>query len=221
MLRFAITPTGDMHINHLRNAILHYIVAHQKKEAFGVRIDHNEQNIAGKDEEILMILEKFALPYSQLLYQKENAHIHQTLAIGLLQENKAFLCLCATHDCTAQCDKSVKAEIVTLKEAKTPFVLRLKKPQNDTTITTTPKEVDSFVILQNQGIPTYPFACACDDMLHGVTHIIDSQHHLNSTLTQHAIRQILGYDTPIVSTHLPDILNGESILIKNLLKEGY
>ncbi len=93
MLRFATSPTGDMNIETLRIAIFNYMLAKQKGQHFIVRIEDldKEKNIEGKDTEILQILEKFALPHDSVSHQSENLHIHQTLAIRLLEEKKAFV----------------------------------------------------------------------------------------------------------------------------------
>ena len=43
MLRFASSPTGDMHIGDLRVALYNYIVAKQRKEDFIVRIEDTDK----------------------------------------------------------------------------------------------------------------------------------------------------------------------------------
>lgn len=85
MLRFAASPTGDMTIGSLRVAILNYLLAQQRQEAFGIRIDDTEKNalIEGNDTEIMQILEKFALIHDSVFHQSEHLHMHQTLAIKL------------------------------------------------------------------------------------------------------------------------------------------
>ncbi|HHH37838.1 MAG TPA: glutamate--tRNA ligase, partial [Epsilonproteobacteria bacterium] len=146
MLRFAPSPTGDMHIEQLRVALFNYIVAKQRDEQFIVRIEDRdkEQNIEGKDTEILQILEKFALPHDHVYHQSENLHMHQTLAIRLLEEGKAFVCTCTpdmlasdreqarqnrvAYHYSGRCETMKSGELERLKEEKTPFVIRLKKP---------------------------------------------------------------------------------------------
>jgi len=92
MVRFAPSPTIDMDINSLRIAIFNYIIAKQKNEKFLVRIEDNdkEKNIEGKDTEIMMILEKFAIKHDSVYHQSQHLNIHQQLAIRLLKEKKAF-----------------------------------------------------------------------------------------------------------------------------------
>jgi len=235
MLRFAPSPTGDMHIGNLRVAIFNYMVAKQRKEPFIVRIEDTdkERNIEGKDTEILQILEKFALSHDSVSHQSEHLNIHQTLAIRLLEEGKAFVCTCTPQQLEAdretakanktayrysgRCFEADKEALKQLKEEKTPFVIRIKKPEQSIVnhdlikgdIVTAPNEVDSFVILRAEGTPTYNFACACDDMLSGVDFIIRGEDHVSNTPKQIHIKNQLGYEEETLYAHLPIILNTE------------
>ena len=148
--------------------------------------------------------------------------MHQTLAIRLLEEGKAFVCTCTAEQLEAdrysgQCFDVDKTEHANLKESGIPFVIRIKKPTEEIVhhdlikgdITTTPDEVDSFVILDADGTPTYNFACACDDMLSGVNFIIRGEDHLSDTPKQKHIKMQLGYEEETTYAHLPIILNTE------------
>jgi len=224
MLRFAPSPTGDMHIDDLRTAILNYLVAQQRNEPFIVRIEDMDKarNIEGKDTEIMQILEKFALKHDNVFHQSEHLHMHQTLAIRLLEEGKAFVCTCTPEEVeddhySGKCFEVDKSEHAKLKESGTPFVIRIKKPEHDIVnhdlimgeIVTSADEVDSFVILRADGTPTYNFACACDDMLSGVNFIIHGEEHLCDTPKQKHIKEQLGYEEETAYAHLPLILNTE------------
>ena len=235
MLRFAPSPTGDMHIGNLRVAILNYLVAQQQQKGFLIRIEDTDtkRNIEGNDTEIMQILEKFALPHESVFHQSEHLHMHQTLAIKLLEQNKAFVCTCTPEELendrkiaelkkiayrySGRCENRDKSEHATLKESGSPFVLRIKKPTEPIVnhdlikgdISTAAHEVDSFVILRTDGTPTYNFACAADDMLSGVTFIIRGEDHLSNTPRQKHIKTQLGYDYDTIYAHLPIILNTE------------
>jgi len=236
MLRFAPSPTGDMHIGNLRVAIINYIIAMQKKSHFGVRIEDTdkERNIEGKDGEILQILEKFSLPYNQLFYQSKNLHMHQNLAIKLVQEEKAFLCTCTPDELEAdrqkakddakayrysgKCSKKTPQEIADIRNSNIPFVIRIHKPKESIEfedlikgrLSFAPNEVDSFVILRANGTPTYNFACACDDMLTNIEIVIRGEDHISNTPKQIHIKNLLGYEQEVRYAHLPIILNNEN-----------
>ncbi|NEW59913.1 glutamate--tRNA ligase [Sulfurovum sp. bin170] len=256
MLRFAPSPTGDMDIGNLRVAILNYIVAKQKNEQFLIRIEDSDtkRNIEGKDTEIMMLLEKFAITHNSVYHQSEHLGIHQKLAIRLLQEERAFICKCTEQDLEEAREIAKKdgiayrynnrCEILTnddykkLKESGEPFVIRLKKPEQDIinndvikrSIKTAPNEVDSFVIMRTDNTPTYNFACACDDMLSNISFIIRGEDHLTNTPKQMHIKSALGYDSDTKYAHLPIILNSdakkmskrdEASSVKWLFEEGF
>jgi len=235
MLRFAPSPTGDMHIANLRVALLNYLVAQQRNERFVVRIEDRDKvcNIEGKDTEIMQILEKFALIHDAVFHQSEHLHMHQTFAIKLLEQGKAFVCTCTPeqlnvdkeeaaknkvfYQYSGHCNSLDNREYQKLKNAGTPFVIRIKKPNKDIIShdfikgerTTRSQEVDSFIILKEDGIPTYDFACACDDMLSGLDFIIRCETYFSNTPKQEYIKTQLGYNEITMYTHLPFILNTE------------
>ncbi|MBT8343369.1 MAG: glutamate--tRNA ligase [Sulfurovum sp.] len=235
MLRFAPSPTGDMHIGNLRVAILNYLIAQQRQESFIVRIEDTDKAriLEGKDTEIMQILEKFALIHESVSHQSEHLHMHQTLAIRLLEDGKAFVCTCSDAQLEAdieasktqkvayrysgQCFDVDKEKLATLKEGGIPFVIRIKKPAEPIMIhdlikgdiTAAPNEVDSFVILRADGTPTYNFACAVEDMLSGVDFIVRGEEHLSHTPRQKHIKTLLGYEAETVYAHVPIILNTE------------
>jgi len=235
MLRFAPSPTGDMHIGNLRVAIFNYIVAKQNGDKLLIRIEDTdkERNIEGKDKEILDILEVFNIDYDKVVYQSSNFPFHQQLAKKLLDENKAFVCFCDEEEINYQrqkakiekrpyrysgkCEGLSKEEIKRNLEAKKPFVIRIKKPKNDIKFKDlikgefkfSPFEVDSFIILRGDYTPTYNFACAVDDMIYDISFVIRGEDHLSNTPKQIHIRKALGYDKEIKYAHLPIILNEE------------
>jgi len=65
--------------------------------------------------------------------------------------------------------------------------------------------VGDWVILRSNGLPTYNFAAAVDDMLMKITHVIRGEEHLPNTLRQIMIYDALGAAHPIFA-HVPLIL---------------
>ena len=230
MLRFAPSPTGDMHIGNLRVAIFNYIVAKQRNEKFLLRIEDTdkERNIEGKDKEIIELLKKFHIEYDNVVYQSQNLSFHQNFAKKLLEEEKAFACFCTKEELEKEKEKakkekrayrySGKCENITLDEAlkrDEPFVVRIKKPKEivefedilKEKMKFEPNDIDSFVILRANETPTYNFACAIDDMLYDISLIIRGEDHLSNTPKQIHIQKSLGYTKKIEYCHLPIILN--------------
>jgi len=235
MLRFAPSPTGDMHVGNLRVAIFNYIVAKQRGEKFLIRIEDTdkERNIEGKDKEILDILNLFGIEYDNVVYQSSNFHIHQQMAKRLLDKQDAFVCFCDEEELnkerkkakeekrpyrySGKCENLSKEEVERLIKEKKEFVVRIKKPKENIKFNDlikgefdfSPFEIDSFVILRKDYTPTYNFACAIDDMLYDISLVIRGEDHLSNTPKQIHIRNSLGYDKKIEYAHLPIILNEE------------
>ena len=230
MLRFAPSPTGDMHIGNLRVALFNYIVAEQKNEDLIIRIEDTdkERNIEGKDKEILEILSMFGIMYKDVLYQSNNFKFHSMMALDLLHKKKAFNCFCSLKTLELSKEKAKRekrpyrydgacenlpAELTI--DNPNPFVVRLKKPSHNIVINDlikgriefTPDEIDSFIIMRQDKTPTYNFACAVDDMLSDISLIIRGEDHVSNTPKQVAIREALGYKKDIQYAHLPIILN--------------
>jgi glutamyl-tRNA synthetase len=232
MLRFAPSPTGDMHIGNLRVALFNYLLSKQRNEPLIVRIEDTdkERNIEGKDKEILEILGLFGIEYSDVLYQSNNLKFHRAMAIQLLQDKKAFNCFCTPEELDRKREMAKAAKkpfryddtcrYLHPEETidnENPFTIRLAKPDEAVTVEDmikgksgfSPDDIDSFIIMRAEKYPTYNFACAIDDMLSNVTLIIRGEDHLSNTPKQIAIRDALGYESKIEYAHLPIILNNE------------
>ncbi|TDA67333.1 glutamate--tRNA ligase [Sulfuricurvum sp. IAE1] len=232
MLRIAPSPTGDMHIGHLRVALFNYICAVQREEPLLIRIEDTDKErfIPGKEKEIFDILALFGIEYQEQQLQSNNLRFHRAMALQLLQDKKAFNCFCPPETLEAKREaakaartayrydgacENLPAEAVIDNE--NPFTIRLKKPSEPITVkdiikgesTFEPDEIDSFILMRADKYPTYNFACAVDDMLADISLIIRGEDHLSDTPKQIAIHRALGYTKTIEYAHLPVILNDE------------
>lgn len=249
MLRFAPSPTGDMHIGNLRAAIFNYIIAKQRGERFLIRIEDTDfaRNIEGKDKEILATLNLFGLMWDEVVYQSNNFPKHRHFAELLLERKAAFYCYC-----TKEFLEQKREEALAKKQAfryldewadlqksenKKP-VIRLKGSARDISFTDEIKgrinveveELDSFVILREDGIPTYNFACAIDDMIYDISFIVRGEDHVSNTPKQIMVQKSIGYEKSIQYAHLPIILGEDgkkmskrdlSSSVSYLLEQGF
>ncbi len=249
MLRFAPSPTEDMHIGNLRVAIFNYIVSKQLNEDLIIRIEDTdvERNIEGKDKEILEILNLFSIEYKSVMYQSDSLKYHQKMALQLMTQKKAYACFCSDTKLDELKEESIKdgktfrydgfCETLsdeTVLNTNAPFTVRIKKPEHNIKFTDllkgnfdyTPFDVDSFIILRQDKTPTYNYACAVDDMIMDISIIIRSEDHVSNTPKQIHIRESLGYTKEIKYVHLPvilDALTGENDVssVKWLIDEGF
>lgn len=244
MLRFAPSPTGDMHIGNLRIALFNYICSIQREEPLLIRIDDTDlvHNIPGKEKEIFEILSLFGIEYQEQQIQSNNLRFHRAMALQLLQDKKAFNCFCTPetlekkresakegnsgHRYDGACENLPAEEVI---DNPLPFTIRLKKPSHSITVTDIikgestfePDEIDSFILLHADKYPTYNFACAVDDMLSDISLIIRSEEHLCDTPKQIAIHEALGYTKKVEYAHLPIVNDDAATSVKWLLEEGF
>ena len=228
MLRFAPSPTGDMHIGNLRAAILNFIIAKQRGEKFLIRIEDTDKarNIDGADKEILAILNLFGLFWDKLVYQSDNFKIHNDLAKQLIDKGQAFYCYATKEFLDKKREEALAqkrafryddswAEVC--KNENPNPAIRLKGDLGAESIgfideikgecKFSQNEIDSFVIIRDDKIPTYNFACAVDDMIYDISFIIRGEDHTSNTPKQMLVHKKLGYTKEIKYAHLPIILN--------------
>ncbi len=233
MLRFAPSPTGNMHIGNLRVALLNYIQAKQSNKKFLIRIEDTDskRNIEGMDKNILELLEVFDVKYDDVVYQSNNLKIHQSMAFKLLDNKKAFNCFCSNE--VLEKDKQKAKELkkpyrysgaceslsaMDSLENQNPFSVRIKKPSKNIefedaikgSFSIKPYDIDSFIILRVDKSPTYNFACAIDDMIYDIDTIIRGEDHLSNTPKQIHIHKSLGYDKKIKYIHIPMIIDANT-----------
>ncbi|MBM3705748.1 MAG: glutamate--tRNA ligase [Actinobacteria bacterium] len=98
-----------------------------------------------------------------------------------------------------------------------PFTIRLLVPENavitfdDTVygrICVDSSNMEDFIIIRSNGLPTYNFSASIDDILMEITHIIRGEDHLSNTPKQVLVYRALDKNLPGF-THLPMILGSD------------
>lgn len=242
MFRFAISPSQDMHIGNLREALLNYICAIQADDKLLIRMEdvaltpEDER----KEQEILEILTLFHISYKDIAYQSHNLKFHQQLATKLLMDKNAFSCFCTKESIDvskAQCNDDTYqynggCELLSDDQVlnnESPFSIRIKRPHENIILDDTIKgevdfvkeSIDSFIILNTDKRPTYNFATALDDLLSDISMVVCSEDCINDTAKQILIRNYLGYDKKLIYAHLSNIQDADNSSIYWLLEEGF
>lgn len=96
-----------------------------------------------------------------------------------------------------------------------PFVVRFKMPRDEATVGFDDQvyghiekrhiDMDDWIMLRPDGIPTYNFGAAVDDLTMAITHVARGDDHINNTPPQVAVFRALGAEHPVYA-HLPMIL---------------
>src|SRR5690606_6584801 len=90
-------------------------------------------------------------------------------------------------------------------------------------------EIDDFIILRSNKVPTYNFTVVMDDVDMKMTHVIRAEEHLNNTPKQILLMKALGYQEPSYA-HVPLILAPDksklskrhgAVAVSEYKKEGY
>jgi len=232
-VRFAPSPTGELHIGGARTALFNYLFARASGGTFILRIDDTDQERSRPEytEALLNILQWLGLPWDEGPYFQSGRLAEYNLeAARLLEEKKAYHCFCTPEELQAEREisrkegrihrYSGKCRRLSVEESRTYQaqgripVIRLKLPESGSTVVEDivrgqvifeNNTLDDFIIVKSNGIPTYNFASVVDDYQMGITHVIRAEEHLSNTPRQQLCAQILIYPLPRYA-HVPMIL---------------
>ncbi|KIC42839.1 glutamate--tRNA ligase [Ruegeria sp. ANG-R] len=223
--RFAPSPTGFLHIGGARTALFNWLYARGRGGKFLLRIEDTdrERSTPEATAAILQGMEWLGLDHDgDVISQFEGAARHAEVAQQLLAEGKAYKCF-STQDEIAAFREQARAEgKSTLFQSPwrdadpathpdLPFVIRIKSPQDGTTIirdqvqgdvTIRNDQLDDMILLRSDGTPVYMLAVVVDDHDMGVTHVIRGDDHLNNAARQMMIYEAMGWDVPVWA-HIP------------------
>lgn len=191
-VRFAPSPTGNLHIGGARTALFNWLYAKAKAGKFILRIEDTDLARSKKEylDEILNSLSWLGLDWDEIYYQSERFQLYRDYARQLLDKGLAY--------------KDGEAIIfrVTPQKIKITDVIRNEPIEFDASV------IKDQVLIKSDLSPTYNFACVIDDALMKVSHIIRGDDHISNTPKQIIIYQALGFPVPEFA-HLPLILGTE------------
>jgi glutamyl-tRNA synthetase len=223
--RFAPSPTGLLHIGGARTALFNYLFAKRNSGKFLLRIEDTDKKRSTNEAKnaILEGLNWLGIKHDDsIFYQSQNEKRHQEIAYRLLEEGKAYYCYTSSEELILLREEAQKQGKI--HRFQSPWrdknlendsdikpVIRIKSPtsgysiiedQVQCEVKVDNAELDDFIILRNDGTPTYNLAVVVDDFDMGVTHIIRGDDHLNNSFRQKIIYDLMGWELPIMS-HIP------------------
>lgn len=227
--RFAPSPTGSLHIGGVRTALFNWLYAKANNGKFLLRIEDTDKVRSTQDaiNSIIKDLSWLGLNHDDsIVFQSSNIDRHKAVAFDLLKKEKAYKCY-ATADDLAEMRKLAEKEKKTPKydgrwrdrtdhPINTPYVIRLKVPQNGRTILNdmvqgevivSNSELDDMVLLRSDGTPTYMLSVVVDDYDMGITDIIRGDDHLTNTFRQIQIFNAMEWNLPNFA-HIP-LIHGQ------------
>ncbi len=204
-VRYAPSPTGLLHIGNARTAIFNYLFSKHLGGDFIIRIEDTDvkRNVVGGEKSQLDNLKWLGLdweespdkggnygPYRQL----ERLDIYQKYANELLERGLAYK---------------------EYKEDSDAYAIRFKVPKDKTyafddlvrgTLKFESKEVEDWIMIKDNGIPTYNFAVVIDDHLMEITHVLRGEEHITNTPKQMMVYEAFGWEIPRFG-HMTIIVN--------------
>lgn len=218
--RFAPSPTGSLHIGGIRTALYAWAYAKKNNGVFVLRIEDTDVSRSTKESELTILngLAWLGIDWDEgPIRQMDRLDRYNEVANLLIEKGLAYRC----YDQVQDRDTSDKNRIAfrgsnrDLNEIKDGnFVIRMKVPLgeyvmfDDTLkghIKIKSDQVEDWILVRQNGVPTYNFAVVVDDWDMKITNVIRGDDHLNNTPKQVILYNMLNVPVPSF-THLPLIL---------------
>ena len=224
--RFAPSPTGALHIGGVRTALFNWLYSKNKNGTFQLRIEDTDKE-RSKDEhriQIIKSLKWIGIQHDGDEYiQSTKIDDHIKVANELLKSGNAYKCYCSSEEIDDQKKRARQKKLPyiynrkwrDLTEADIPKnikpVVRFKSKiegssilkdlvQGDVEIDNS--TIEDFIILRNDGTPTYNLSATVDDHKMNMTHIIRGDDHKINTFKQMQIYIAMKWELPQFA-HIP------------------
>ena len=224
--RFAPSPTGPLHIGGVRTALFNWLYSKNKKGSFYLRIEDTDKERSKEEykEQIIKSLKWIGFENDESEYiQSKKINDHIKIANELVKNGHAYKCYCSNEE--------IEEQKLRAKQKKIPYIYNRKwrdksetnapkniKPairfkskidgtstlkdlvQGDVEIEN--KTIEDFIILRNDGSPTYNLSASVDDHQMNITHIIRGDDHKINTFKQMQIYLAMNWELPSFA-HIP------------------
>jgi len=224
--RFAPSPTGPLHIGGVRTALFNWLFTKNNKGKFYLRIEDTDKERSKEEykKQIIDSLNWIGINYDDKEYiQSKNINKHKEIAEELLKKGFAYKCFCSEEEIKEQKEKCKKKGIPYVYNRKwrdpknleipknTNPVIRFKSKISGTSIVKDLVQgevnisnsiIEDFVILRQDGSPTYQLSAVVDDHLMKISHVIRGDDHKINTFKQKQIYEAMKWNVPEFA-HIP------------------
>jgi len=230
--RFAPSPTGPLHIGGVRTALFNWLFSKKQKGKFYLRIEDTDKERSKEEykKQIIDSLNWIGINYDDKEYiQSKNIEKHKKIVEELLKNGFAYNCYCSEEEIKEQKEKCKKKGIPYVYNRKWRDTKDLKIPKNikpvirfkskisgnsviqdlvQGEVNIANSTIEDFVILRQNGTPTYQLSAVVDDHLMKITHVIRGDDHKINTFKQKQIYEVLKWNVPKFA-HIPLIHSEE------------
>ena len=224
--RFAPSPTGALHIGGVRTALFNWLYSKNNGGTFHLRIEDTDKE-RSKDEhkiQIIKSLKWIGIEHDGEEYiQSSKIDDHINVANELLKNGHAYRCYCSSEEIEEQKKRARQKKLPyvynrkwrDLSEADAPKdinpVIRFKSKIEGTSVLKDLVQgnveienstIEDFIILRNNGTPTYNLSATVDDYRMNMSHIIRGDDHKINTFKQIQIYLAMKWEVPLFA-HIP------------------
>ena len=224
--RFAPSPTGPLHIGGVRTALFNWLYSKNQNGSFFLRVEDTDKE-RSKDQyknQIINSLQWIGIDYDGEEYiQSQKVNDHIKIANELLKNGHAYKCYCSSEEIEEQKKRARQKKIPYIydrkwrdkKETDAPKdikpVIRFKSKIDGTSLLNDLVQgkveidnntIEDFIILRNDGTPTYNLSASVDDHQMNMTHIIRGDDHKINTFKQIQIYEAMRWELPSFA-HIP------------------
>jgi len=224
--RFAPSPTGPLHIGGVRTALFNWLFSKNNKGKFYLRIEDTDKERSKEEykKQIINSLEWIGISHDDKEYiQSQNINKHKEVAEKLLKNGFAYKCYCSEEEIKDQKEKCKKKGIPYIYNRKWRDPKNLEIPKNIRPVIRFKSKIsgnsivqdlvqgevniansiiEDFVILRQDGSPTYQLSAVVDDHLMKITHVIRGDDHKINTFKQKQIYEAMKWNVPKFA-HIP------------------
>ncbi len=224
--RFAPSPTGPLHIGGIRTALFNWLYSKNQKGSFFLRIEDTDKERSKEEykNQIIQSLKWIGIENDGNEYiQSKKIDDHIKVANELLKNGHAYKCYCSNEEIEEQKKRAKQKKIPYTydrkwrdkSEAEGPKdikpAIRFKSRIDGSSILKDLVQgnieienntIEDFIILRNDGSPTYNLSASVDDHLMNITHIIRGDDHKINTFKQMQIYLAMKWELPSFA-HIP------------------
>jgi glutamyl-tRNA synthetase len=232
-VRFAPSPTGYLHVGGARTALFNWLFARHTGGTLILRIEDTDFERSSEEmvEGILEGMRWLGLTWDEgPFYQSKRLELYKATAQKIIDASHAYPCFCTKEElekrraeATAagrppmydrRCRKIAKDEAAQRVASGEAAAIRFAVPEGGSTsfddavfgkVEFANSEIEDFVLLRSDGIPTYHLSVVADDIDMRLTHIVRGADHISNTPKQVLQYRALGAELPIFA-HVPLIL---------------
>ena len=230
-LRFAPSPTGYLHVGGARTALFNWLFARHYGGTLVLRIEDTdlERSTPEMVEGILAGLRWLGIDWDEgPHFQTNRMELYRAAAGRLIHSGHAYYCFCSKEQLEQQraqgvaegrvprdvCRSLTPEEHLRRYSSGEPAAIRFAVPEGGSTpvddavfgrVEFANAEIEDFVLLRSDGVPTYHLSVVVDDLDMRITHVLRGADHLSNTPKQIMLYVALGQPLPVFA-HVPLIL---------------